>query len=106
MLRKLLQDFIDPARPCKQAPDFTRDLVKIKIRSRLQAQNHKTAVDLSSRQAFLLDDDTVDCEAQRTSPLRCPDIDRRCRDLPTTLQCGSEAAQPSIPRRHRKRPLE
>jgi len=73
-LRKLLQDFIDPARPREQAPDFTRDFVKIEIGSRLQAQNNKAAVDLGGRQACLLNEDAVDCETQRTSPLRRPDI--------------------------------
>src|SRR5262245_24320745 len=100
MLGKFLQDFLDPARCRDHAPDFTRDLVKIEIRSRLQTQNDNAAIELGSCQARLLNEDTVDGEIQRTAPLRRPDTDRACRDPPTILQGGSEAAQPSIPGRH------
>jgi len=48
-LRKLLQDVLDPARSRQHAPDFARNLVEIEIRSRLQAENDKSAVDLGGR---------------------------------------------------------
>src|SRR5216683_3369427 len=64
LLRKTVKNSADRARFGEHAPDFGRHRIEVEIGTRARAQNNDAPVDASCGQLSILNQNTVDCNAQ------------------------------------------